>query len=94
MPIVSVIVPNYNYARFLKRRIDSILNQTLTDYEIVLLDDASTDNSKDILSQYTNLPQVSGIFFNEKTPVFLSFSGRKGSNLPKGNIYGSLKLMT
>ena len=37
---VSIIVPNYNYERYLKERINSILNQTYTDYELILLDDA------------------------------------------------------
>ena len=38
---ISVIVPNYNYERFLKERIDSILLQTVPIYELILLDDAS-----------------------------------------------------
>ncbi len=42
-PTVSVIVPNYNYARFLDRRLQSILNQTYTDLEIIYHDDCSTD---------------------------------------------------
>jgi glycosyltransferase involved in cell wall biosynthesis len=42
---VSVIVPNYNYEKYLKLRINSILNQTYPVYEIIFLDDASTDNS-------------------------------------------------
>jgi glycosyltransferase involved in cell wall biosynthesis len=50
MPAVSVIVPNYNHARFLRRRIDTILGQTFPDFELILLDDCSTDNSRDILS--------------------------------------------
>jgi glycosyltransferase involved in cell wall biosynthesis len=44
-PAVSVVVPNYNYARFLTERFESILSQSCTDYEIVFLDDASTDES-------------------------------------------------
>lgn len=46
---VSVIVPNYNYARYLPMRIESILNQTFTDFELILLDDASTDESVSVL---------------------------------------------
>lgn len=49
---VSVIVPNYNHARFLRRRMDSILSQNVRDMEIVLLDDASTDDSLAIASDY------------------------------------------
>jgi O-antigen biosynthesis protein len=42
---ISVIIPSYNYARYLSQRIQSILNQTYPIYEIIFLDDASTDNS-------------------------------------------------
>ena len=47
---VSAIVPNFNYARFLKDRIYSILNQTYPVYELIMLDDASTDNSVQIIN--------------------------------------------
>ena len=46
---VSVIVPNYNYARFLKKRFRSILKQTYPIYELVILDDASVDGSDEII---------------------------------------------
>ncbi len=49
MPLVSVIVPNYNHAPYLTKRLDSIINQTFDDFELILLDDASTDNSLDLL---------------------------------------------
>ena len=42
---ISVIVPNYNYEKYLPDRIKSILNQTYPLYELIFLDDASTDNS-------------------------------------------------
>lgn len=47
---VSVIVPNYNYGNFLEDRLTSVINQTYPIYEIVFLDDASSDNSIDILN--------------------------------------------
>lgn len=48
---VSVIIPNYNYARFLQRRIDCIVNQTIKPAEIIFLDDCSTDNSLEVAQE-------------------------------------------
>ena len=48
---VSVIVPNYNYAKYLKRRILSIARQSYPIYELIILDDASSDNSKTVIKQ-------------------------------------------
>jgi glycosyltransferase involved in cell wall biosynthesis len=58
MPKVSVIVPNYNHARFLRQRVDSILAQTFQDFELILLDDCSTDDSRAILSSYASDSRV------------------------------------
>ncbi|GAB2497605.1 glycoside hydrolase family 99-like domain-containing protein [Arenimonas alkanexedens] len=49
VPKVSVVVPNYNYARYLEARLRSIASQTLPVYEIIVLDDASSDGSLDLL---------------------------------------------
>lgn len=49
---VSVIVPVYNHSIYLRQRLDSILNQTYKDYELIILDDASTDNSREIIEDY------------------------------------------
>jgi glycosyltransferase involved in cell wall biosynthesis len=51
-PRVSVIVPCYNHARYLPERLDSIYGQTFDDFEVILLDDASTDGSAAILADY------------------------------------------
>jgi glycosyltransferase involved in cell wall biosynthesis len=66
MPKVSVIVPNYNHAQFLRQRIDSILAQTFQDYELILLDDSSKDASRDIIHQYQNKFPHIRVFINEK----------------------------
>jgi glycosyltransferase involved in cell wall biosynthesis len=58
MSTVSVIIPNYNHARFLPRRIESVLKQTFQDFELVLLDDCSNDESRSILSQYADDSRV------------------------------------
>ena len=49
---VSVIVPVYNTEKYLKKCIDSLLNQNFEDYEIIVIDDGSTDNTKDVLHPY------------------------------------------
>lgn len=65
MKKVSVIMPNFNHAPFLKERMDSILAQTYADIEIILLDDASTDDSVAILKQYTTNPKVKELIVGE-----------------------------
>ncbi|HSW01188.1 MAG TPA: glycosyltransferase [Sedimentisphaerales bacterium] len=57
-PKVSVVIPSYNHGRFLRRRVDSILNQTYSDFEIILLDDASTDNTAAVLKEYAGHPLI------------------------------------
>lgn len=66
MPQVSVIVPNYNHAKYLQKRIDSVLDQTFQDFEIIILDDCSTDNSKEIIESYRSNPSISKIIYNDK----------------------------
>jgi len=48
---VSVIIPNYNYEKYIEERIDSIVNQTYPIYELIVLDDCSTDNSVEIIKK-------------------------------------------
>jgi glycosyltransferase involved in cell wall biosynthesis len=53
-PLLSVTVTNYNYARFLPRAIDSILAQTFEDFELVIIDNASTDGSLALIHTYAS----------------------------------------
>ena len=54
MPKVSIIVPTYNVEQYLREAMDSIINQTLKDIEIICIDDGSTDNSGKILDEYAS----------------------------------------
>ena len=59
-PVVSVIIDNFNYARFLRAAIESALAQSYEPVEVVVVDDGSTDNSRDVISSYGN--KVSAVF--------------------------------
>jgi glycosyltransferase involved in cell wall biosynthesis len=83
MPAVSIIVPNYNHARFLPKRMDSILGQTFQDFELILLDDCSSDSSRSILAQYAKDPRVR-IEFNEANSGSTFKQWNKGVRLAKG----------
>lgn len=83
-PVVSIIVPNYNHEAFIKERLNSIFNQSFQDYEIILLDDASTDDSIKILSQYKNHPKVSHFILNEVNSGSPFKQWLKGIELAKG----------
>ena len=57
-PMVSVIVVTYNRANFIKAALDSIKRQTFRDYEIIVVDDGSTDNTKEIVEQYAEVRYI------------------------------------
>ena len=54
VPALSVAIPNYNHAQYLPRCLDSILSQSVQPFEILVLDDASTDNSVAIIQRYAS----------------------------------------
>ena len=51
-PLVSVVIPTYNYAHYLPEAIDSIVSQTYKNLEILVIDDGSTDNTKAVMEKY------------------------------------------
>jgi glycosyltransferase involved in cell wall biosynthesis len=85
LPLVSVIVPNFNHAIFLERRLESIFNQSYYNIEVILLDDCSTDNSRQILSNYAKNPKVSHCIFNEINSGNTFIQWHKGIQLAKGD---------
>jgi glycosyltransferase involved in cell wall biosynthesis len=62
VPKVSVIIPNYNHSRFLEKRIQSVLNQTYQDFEVIYLDDASTDNSHEVFAKFAGDKRIRTIY--------------------------------
>lgn len=79
---VSVIIPVYNVERTLHRCVDSIINQTMKDIEIILVDDGSQDNSSNICDEYSNLYE--NIFVIHKENEGLGPTRNVGSNLARG----------
>ena len=55
MPKISVIIPIYNTEKYLERCLDSVCNQTLSDIEIICVNDCSTDSSLEILKKYSKI---------------------------------------
>lgn len=86
LPLVSVIIPNYNHARYLPERLDSVLRQTYRNYEVIILDDCSTDASRSVIEQYREDPHVSQIIYNEKNSGGVFKQWKKGLSLAKGDL--------
>ncbi|SNR69963.1 glycosyltransferase family 2 protein [Hymenobacter mucosus] len=84
MPKVTVIVPNYNHARYLPLRIESVLQQTEQDIEVLLLDDCSPDNSREILEQYAAKDSRITLVYNEQNSGSTFHQWNKGLSLAKG----------
>lgn len=82
--LVSVILPNYNHAKFLNKRIESIINQSYKSFELIILDDCSTDNSRDIINRYKDSEHVSHIVFNNENSGSTFHQWEKGFALAKG----------
>ena len=77
--LVSVVIPNYNYAHHLREAIDSALAQSYPDVEIIVVDDGSTDGSKDLLDQYKG--KITAIFQKNQG---VSAARNKGAALSQG----------
>lgn len=85
-PLVTVIVPNYNHEKYLEQRLESIFNQTYSNYEVILMDDCSTDNSLLVLNKYKNHEKVSASIFNENNTGNTFKQWAKGIQMAKGEL--------
>ena len=82
--MVSVIIPNYNHASYLPKRIQSVLNQTYTDIEVILLDDCSTDNSAEIIRDFAAMDNRIQVVLNVVNSGSTFKQWNKGFELAKG----------
>lgn len=85
-PLISIIVPSYNHATFIRQRIESCLNQTLQNFELILLDDSSADGSWEFLKTFKNHSKVSHCIQNKSNSGSPFQQWKKGIELAKGEI--------
>lgn len=71
-PLVSIIVPCYNQGAYLKETLNSVLNQTFSDWECVVMDDGSTDNSKDVAQSFCSKDDRFHYFYQENQGLAIS----------------------
>ena len=86
-PKISVIIPVYNTEKYLRQCLDSVVNQTLKDIEIICINDGSTDNSLQILNEYAssdNRIKLINLIANKG----VSFARNFGIRLSKGRYIG------
>lgn len=80
---VSIIVPNFNHYKFLPRRLDTIFNQSFQEFEVIILDDCSTDGSWEYLLGFANHPKVSHCIRNKMNSGSPFSQWKKGIELSK-----------
>ena len=85
MPEISIITPVYQAEKFLKKCVDSILSQSFTDWELLLVDDGSTDKSSEICRTYAE--QDARIRYHQKENGGVSSARNAGVALAEGALY-------
>jgi glycosyltransferase involved in cell wall biosynthesis len=89
MPLISVVMTSYNYGNYISEAIDSVLAQTFSDLELIIVDDASEDNSKDIIRKYANkYTRIKAIFHQENLGI--SRTVNDGWNAASGKFIASI----
>lgn len=86
LPRISVIVPNYNYARYIEERLASICNQSIPIFELIILDDASTDDSFQRISRWLSVTHTDArIIVNRTNSGNVFVQWRQGISLASGD---------
>ena len=82
--LVSIITPTYNCGKFIARTIESVINQTYENWEMIIVDDCSKDNTKEIVEQYTSNDDRIKYFLLEKNSG-AAVARTKAMELAQGN---------
>ena len=86
-PLVSIVVPNFNHAPYLRERLKTIYAQTYANFEVILLDDASTDDSLTILREFQNrYADRTRLVVNEKNSGGVFKQWQRGISLARGEL--------
>lgn len=83
-PSVSVIIPNFNHSSHLRQRLDTVLNQTYRDFEVIILDDCSNDGSVSVINEYQNHAAVSHVVINTVNSGSPFLQWKRGLDLAQG----------
>jgi hypothetical protein len=73
MPLVSVVIPSFNHGKFIAECIQSVLNQTFQDWELIITDDGSSDRSVEIIKSFRD-PRIRSFFFPENRGVHVAMA--------------------
>lgn len=84
-PKISVVMPLYNCEKYIESAVDSVLNQTFTDFELLLINDASSDRTPEIIDMYANKDSRVRAIHNEKN-LHIGGSLNKGISLSNANV--------
>ena len=87
-PLFSILIAQYNNKKYLQDAINSVMTQTYTNWEIILVDDASTDDSKELYKMYADNPRIK-IFYNEENRG-CGYTKKRCVELANGEICGFL----
>ena len=80
-PLISIVMPSYNHGKFISKSIDSILNQTYTNWELLIIDNNSTDETTDVLKKYKSEKRINVFYVNNKG--LIGYSRNIGLNKAK-----------
>ena len=90
-PLFSILIANYNNGHYLMEAVESVRQQTYSNWEIILVDDGSTDNSHELYKQLVEQDSRIHIFFNEENKG-CGYTKRRCAELANGEICGFLDL--